>query len=388
MSAALHLVMVLLSTTDPATPSGSATVPLQELVPLLATQGSRPPDAPPIDALVTGARLQGRLSGTAVDLDAHFDVEVLAGERWTRVDLLTLGPGAFVSESPTVQGATVGVWEGRLCLVTRTAGRYSFDVALTLPSAGAGPVRTVRVDLPPDVPPAPLRIEADPSVFELLEAASSGASGAREVSPRKGVLTVSWKTVAARPALAPVVRAPLEPSIPKATASWVSTLEGRATLRVRYELRLDRPQTLELELPPDNRLERVLVNQSPVEAVAADGKVQVKVAPERLGDTEGTVELVLSRDLGVFHLSGSLELVLPRASWPIAEVNAVAHLPEVFNYRREGGSLEEISSSEPEAGADRSLPGRVLRFRQFLVAASAPSVELKYSVDISQSYFR
>ena len=45
--------------------------------------------------------------------------------------------------------------------------------------------------------------------------------------------------------------------------------------------------------------------------------------------------------------------------------------------------------SEATEGADSSgLPGKVLHFRQYLVAASAPTLELGYSVDISNSYFR
>ena len=39
-------------------------------------------------------------------------------------------------------------------------------------------------------------------------------------------------------------------------------------------------------------------------------------------------------------------------------------------------------------GCEAGLPGKELQFRQYLVAASAPTLELGYSVDISNSYFR
>jgi hypothetical protein len=99
--------------------------------------------------------------------------------------------------------------------------------------------------------------------------------------------------------------------------------------------------------------------------------------------------VVLARDLGVFHLSGRLKLALPRVSWPVATLKARAHFPAVFNYRREGGSMEQYEGTEP-AGLETQtpLPGKVLQFRQYLVAASAPTLELGYSVDISNSYFR
>ena len=72
----------------------------------------------------------------------------------------------------------------------------------------------------------------------------------------------------------------------------------------------------------------------------------------------------------------------------VAEVVAGAHLPSVFEYRREGGSLEQLPAEEGEAGAKNALPGRKLSFRQYRVAASAPTLVLSYSVDIEKSYFR
>jgi hypothetical protein len=98
--------------------------------------------------------------------------------------------------------------------------------------------------------------------------------------------------------------------------------------------------------------------------------------------------VVLARELGVFHLSGRLKLALPRVSWPVAELHARAHFPAVFNYRREGGSLEQVESAATPDAALAGLPGKELHFRQYLVAASAPTLELGYSVDISDSYFR
>ena len=48
----------------------------------------------------------------------------------------------------------------------------------------------------------------------------------------------------------------------------------------------------------------------------------------------------------VLHLSGNLKLTLPRTSWPIADLAAEAYLPAVFNYRRQGGSLEQVPDDE------------------------------------------
>lgn len=387
----LSLVLGLLLTANgAATPSGSATVPLEELLPLYAQQKEQAAaPAPPVEALVVQSRLTGRLTADALLVEAHFEVEVLAGEQWTRVQLLQLGADVYLSSLPRLEEATVGAVEGQLWLMTRKPGRYAFDVSLTVRSPGSGPERQAQLRFGEQVAPVPLRLEADPTTFTLLEPQASGGE-AQDVYPQQGGLRVRWRT-----AVAPVaarqqqVRPPLEPTIPQAHASWVSTLEGRASLRVRYSLRLDREQELELELPEGHRLERVLLNAVPLAASEQEGRLRLKVAPARLGETEGTLEVVLARELGIFHLSGRLRLALPRVSWPVAELQAQAHFPAVFNYRREGGSMEQHEGGgDSGLHSETPLPGKVLHFRQYLVAASAPTLELGYSVDISNSYFR
>jgi len=386
----LPLVLAMLLTTgETALPSGSATVPLQELIPLYTQRQEQAPAArPPTEALVVKSDLKGRLTTDALVVDAHFEVEVLASDRWTQVRLLQLDADTYLTELPTVTRGTVGALEGYLTLVTREPGRYSFDVSLTVRPPGTGPERAAQLRFGPHVTPVPLRLEADADAFTLLEPRTS-ESAALEVYPKQGLLRVAWRTAVAPKVATLRVRPPLEPTIPEALASWVSTLEGRATVRVRYALRLDREQELELELPEGHRLERVLLNSNPVAATVTEGTLKLKVAPERFGETNGALEVVLVRELGIFHLSGQLELALPRVSWPVARLHAQAHFPAVFTYRREGGSMEAYEGGEGTGlESQMPLPGKVLYFRQYLVAASAPTLELGYSVDISDSYFR
>ncbi|HEX5745314.1 MAG TPA: hypothetical protein VFZ09_03660 [Archangium sp.] len=373
----------------PATVSGSATIPLEELLPLYAKRPEQAPPAPPTDALVVKSQLEGRLTADALLVDAHFEVEVLASERWTQVRLLRLDADTYLTALPTLDKATVGALEDQLTLVTREPGRYSFDVSLVLRPTGSGSDRQVQLRFGSHVTPVPLRLKADATAFTVTEPATSWGEDS-EVYPRQGVLRLGWRTAVAPKVARQVVRPPLEPSIPEAHASWVSTLEGKAAVRVRYALRLDREQELELELPEGHRLERVLLDSVPLVPAEKDGKLKLKVAPARFGETEASLEVVLARDLGVFHLSGRLKLALPRVSWPVATVRARAHFPAVFNYRRDGGSMEQYEETEASNGLETQtpLPGKVLHFRQYLVAASAPTLELGYSVDISQSYFR
>jgi hypothetical protein len=74
--------------------------------------------------------------------------------------------------------------------------------------------------------------------------------------------------------------------------------------------------------------------------------LEVEVAPPNAGESEAHLELVLAEELGVLHLSGNVKLTLPRTSWPIADLAAEAYLPAVFNYRRQGGSLEQVPDDE------------------------------------------
>ncbi|WP_375764951.1 hypothetical protein NR798_24850 [Archangium gephyra] len=389
------LVLGLLLTASAGSPSattvsGSATIPLEELLPLYAQQRpEQAPPAPPTDALVVKSQLKGRLTADALLVDAHFEVQVLASGRWTQVRLLRLDADTYLTAIPSLEDATVGALEDHLSLVTREPGRYSFDVSLALRPAGSGADRQAQLRFGPQVSPVPLRLEADASAFTLTEPAASGGEDT-DVYPRQGVLRIGWRTAVAPKVARQVVRPPLEPSIPEAHASWVSTLEGKASVRVRYALRLDREQELELELPEGHRLERVLLDSVPQVPSEKDGRLKLKVAPARFGETEASLEVVLARDLGVFHLSGRLKLALPKVSWPVATVRARAHFPAVFNYRREGGSMEQYEETGADGGLETQtpLPGKVLHFRQYLVAASAPTLELGYSVDISQSYFR
>ncbi|NMO19554.1 hypothetical protein HPC49_18780 [Pyxidicoccus fallax] len=388
----LPLVLGLLLATNGApasTPSGSATVPLDQIISLYAQRDSAPSTPPPMEAMVK-SQLKGRLSSDALFVDGQFDVEVLADKRWTQVRLLQLDADTYPSELPTLDDATVGVVDGYLCLLTRKAGRYTFEVSLSVRSPGTGSERRAQLRFAPGVAPVPLALEADTSAFTLMEPLPASGGESYSVYPVQGALRVGWRTAVAQVAQSqkPQVRPPLEPRIAEATASWVSTLEGRATLRVSYALSLDREQPLELELPEGHRLERITLNSIPVPVETQEGTLKLKVAPARLGETSGALEVVLTRDLGVFHLSGRLKLALPRVSWPVAELRARAHFPAVFNYRREGGSLEQVETAASASGSEAGLPGKELQFRQYLVAASAPTLELGYSVDISESYFR
>jgi len=367
-------------------PMGSATVPLKDLLERwTASRGAAPSPPPPVDALVQSA-LSARVAADALHIEARFEVKVLVGSG-LRVPLLRLEPDAYVEKTPALEGATVAAVDGTLCLVAEQAGSWTFAASLIARASGAVGARAVEIVAASPAVRVPMRVEVDERAFRLVEPRAPG--GTVEVFPRNGRWRVAWQATGPAKPVRPPERPPIEPRVSRASASWISTLEGLATLRVRYDLQLDREQPIVLELSEGHRLLRVAINGRPAKLPQDGRNVPLVVAPADLGESNGSLEVVLSRSWGVFHLSGQLRLELPRVSWPIAEIEARARLPAVFHYRRVGGSMEQIeesggTSDDPEA----HLPGHVLHFRQYLVSTSAPTVDLDYSVDLAGQYFR
>jgi hypothetical protein len=178
---------------------------------------------------------------------------------------------------------------------------------------------------------------------------------------------------------------PVDPQVKEASSHWVTTLEGRATHEVKLSLQVDRPGVLDVHVPKGQKLVRAKVNGAPIATEAKGDVLPLDVGPSALGATEGTVDLLFAQDLGVFHLSGVLQLESPQLSWPVARWNAQTVLPKVFTYVRTGGSMEQVGG-ENEAHGD--VPGKALLFSQHLISSSAPMVTLGYSVDLKDSYFR
>jgi hypothetical protein len=366
-------------------PSGSlVTLPLDEFLPLLEKKADAKPK-PPVGAVITAAQLKARLSAEALIIDAHFEIAVLADGEWVQVPLLPLGSNITNAAAPRSDRATIAVIGGVLTAITNKPGPCVIDVALSVRAHANGVRREAAFTLADGAPETPLRLDVDPA-FDLLAPAVPDATV--EVLPREHRWTVAWRAQPGRAVTKKAAqRPPLEPAIPHASAVWVTTLEGKLESRVRYSLQLDREQSIEIGLPDGQRLQRATVNGRPVAVEPESGVLKLTVAPVDVGAAESAVEIVTTQELGIFHLSGAVRLVLPRVSWPIDEVNARAHLPAVFEYRREGGSLEQLAD-DTDTGAKATLPGRTLSFRQYRVSSSAPTLELSYSVDIEKSYFR
>ncbi len=364
-----HLLWLFLAAGAPQLPAATVTLPLDDARAWLVA----PQAEAPLPAAVVAQRLTGRLEAESLEVTADFAVTVL-DERWSRVSLLALGAGTTLVEATRLDGAVVAVQRGEVVLVSRQPGTYAVQLKLSVRAAGS-PTRVATLRRGADAREGLLRVEADGERHALAHGP--------EVHSVDGAWTVRWTTRREAPAQAVAARPPMEPVITAARAQVVSTVEGRARLTLEYALALDREQPLTLALPQGWTLTRLGVNDAP-RAVTVERALALTVSPARPGERTGKVELTLERDLGVFHLSGRLTLALPGVSWPTTEVEASVHLPQVFAYRRLGGSLEPV---EQLAWSPPELPGTALRYRQHLVASAGPTLELAYAVALEGRYF-
>jgi hypothetical protein len=382
------LALSLWSVAAGAEENGTATLPLEEVLRLHREAKKEPPaERPPVAATVDRLALKARLLGDGVHLQAHFQVTSL-DDGWVEIPLIKLGAALSIASLPDVEDATLSASGGRLKLLTRKAGSYSFDVDFVGLAKQNGRVQTFETSYE-GATLAVLHVEYDENLFALMGAAGPKDADGVVLYPRDNRFTIAWQALRPTAASTKVVkRPPLEPVIARAHASVISTLEGNAVVRVLYELRCEGAQRLAVEIPEQQKLDKVYLNGASIPFAVTGSMLNLEVSPARTGDASGQLELVLSAPLGSYNLSGQLRFSPPRASWPITEMFVRLHLPSVFNYGRVGGSMESIADA-PEVGFSYQLPapGKELRFHQFLISSSTPLVLVKYDVDLSTSYY-
>jgi hypothetical protein len=210
------------------------------------------------------------------------------------------------------------------------------------------------------------------------------------VAPEDGRFRLAWQptAAAAAPARAELLRPELEPVIPSAAASLVSTLDGHWLTRVQYRLRFTGSREVEVRIPAGVRLSKVFRDRVALPFEIDQDRLRLQLSPARSGGEEALLELVLEQEHGPYHLAGRLDIELPELSWPVHELTLDLHLPPVFSYRWLDGSLSPAESVPDSAFTfDLPEPGKRLCFRQLLVTRSAPHLSLDYDVDLTNAYF-
>jgi hypothetical protein len=357
--------------------SGTATVPVETLLQLHEARETQPVP-PPVRGVLESVSVQGRVLDDALELELDMAVSVL-GSGWTEIPLLELGPNAELSPVEGLNNAWVVVRGSKLVLVSETAGRYTFHLQAQLPATQ--PRREVTFAVMPATS-SRMTLKHDPAQVQLL-------SG--DPRPQNGRYTVAWLSAQPAPALVSAPPETVEPIVERATASVVSTLEGTWLVRTHLDLRFEGRQTLQLQWPAEQKLERAYLNGVPIEAVQEGETLSVEVVPARGGGDRGTLELVSSRERVGYLLRGVVELEMLSLSWPVREWVCSLHLPEVFDYAWRGGSLVTSTATPPPPelfSYQVPTPGEVSVWHQQLVFSHAPTLRLGYTVELDGAYFR
>lgn len=394
---ALALILVLAAPPslagEPLGPPGEgrATLPLEELLSLRREldERQRAPEEtpPPLPSTVDALELRGRLVEQSLEIDAALHVTVL-GEGWVTVPLLRMGPSLRVVSRPELDGATLALKEGWLVLLAREPKSYRFELSLLDRSPGEAGLRRLELETAPATL-ATLRVQFDERLYRVEGPFPREADGVR-IDPDGTLFRLAWQPrgpAAERPTReAP--RPELEPVIPSASASLVSTLEGRWLTRVLYRLRFTGSRELEVRIPSGSRLAKVFRDRVPLPFELEGDRLRLELSPARSGGEQALLELVLEREHGAYNLAGRIDVELPEASWPIHEVALDLHLPPVFDYAWVDGSLSPAETGEEvDWSYDLPEPGKRLSFRQLLVTRSAPRLTLDYDVDLAGAYF-
>ncbi len=344
---------------------------------------------PPFAATVVKTELEGRLLEGAIELVAAFEVVVLDDSQWVSVPLLKRESTMTLAALPHLDDGVVAFDGENLSLVTETEGRYRFKVAMLVKARAAGGRRTAVFELA-TMAVARLTLQVDEGLFELVDTRAVAQGDAVVIYPENGTFSVAWRRIAEprRSRQEAAKRPPIESVVTTAHGAVVSTLEGKAIMRLLYELRFEGIRPIAFELPEGQVPAHVYLNGRAQDVAADASEVELEVEPRRAGDQSGTVELVLEIDQGGYNLAGDLLFALPRVSWPVNELYVDVHLPAVFSYTWTGGSLAPVEAS-PAAAFTYAIPtpGKRLSFHQFLLSRTSPTLRVDYAIDLDGKYF-
>ena len=301
------------------------------------------PSAPPIPAVVQSIEVEGRILDEGVLLNARIVVEVLADDEWISVPLFDIDDDTVLQKVPNIRHGAVANMAGQLRLVTNKKGRFDLKLRLLKRAKADGDNRRATFKYS-RATFATFRVDFDAELFTLhSESEPAGADGYL-VYPLHNEFVVDWRrraNVAVEQAEV-LAKPELEPVIPTANASLVSTLEGEYLLRVHYDLQFDGREPISFELPEGQSLVRAYLNRVVVPVVAEGRSINLLVEPVQAGQTGGELELIVASRGNGYLLSGERSVALPSASWRTNELYLTVHLPTVFEYEWSNGTLSPV----------------------------------------------
>lgn len=373
--------------------SPSATLPLDELLTLhRKAEKSEEKEKPiaPVSALINRIEIKGRILLDRLDATIHYTITVLDEAQWISLPLMQLEGNCAIYELPDIPQASVTTIDNSLTFLTKKSGPYQFSLKCMIQAEMQNTKRTVRLQCA-EAPMKILRLEVDEHLFSLISPTAHRENNEYILYPDQNTFTIQWqqsetitndqKNKGPTPSI--------EPIIPKAIASLVTTAEGIHLQRTIYYLQFEGNQQLTIQVPEGQQLMKVFLNRMALPFTVSENKVDLIVNPPRAGEKGGILELLIRENSGNFFLAGKIVLRFSQISWPINVFFVQAHLPDTYNYEWKGGSLAE-GLDKPNVTYSYQLPtpGKELLFQQFLVLSSMPTVSIDYTVDLSGLYYQ
>lgn len=381
--------LTLLAMSSPVEPTGTATLPLAEVLELHGRE-SKPQTSrePPVESAVQRFDIEGRIIGDAIEARAKIAVATFA-DGWTRVPLLRTASGVSVTELPVLDGAHFVSDSRGIDIVVAKAGTVEFELAFL--ASGSRSKATWRVELAPvNAVIRRLRVRYDEALFSVERGAGRREGDSLLVLPRRNVLALEWREVpGAAESVVERERTPIEPAVSSARCSVVITLDGQRISRCRYQLSFEGEQDVSVDLPSGHTLAKAYLNGISTTPKVEGAVARFVVTPERAGEAGAVVEIVTKEQRPPLALAGEIAVHVPVFSWGINELDVDVHLPDVFTYAWVGGSLSG-GPGDGEIGAytyQIPTPGLTLHASQELVRSQADGV-LNYSVDLDGLFYR
>ncbi len=313
----------------------TATLPLSEILKLYQEKEDSKKTIipkPPLNAAINRLELTGQLLENAVDLKAHFEITILDSCEWTQIRLFKNDKSICISELPEYEDAIFVKKDGYLTFLTKKKGVYYFDISFIKKAIINKSKRKVIMHFC-EAAKADLNLRFDEDLFKIYGNDIITKSDGVLLYPVDNIFSIYWtqNTNKLKAKITKVKRPPIESMINTAYASSVSTLEGKLITRFLYDLSFEGTKIIKFDIPNLYKLEKVYLNGSAIPFECKDQKVKFTVLPSRAGDQSGNVELVLTKSHGNYLLSGNLEFIVPKVSWPIREMFMDIYLPAVFN---------------------------------------------------------
>jgi hypothetical protein len=370
---------------------GTATLPLHQLKKLREAADSNNKSKPFGAIIFERFHMSGHISGDNVETKAKLKIAI-HGTHWQSRRLLALDDNLAISQLPNVKHVALHIKDGFLWLSSDRPGVYEFELDMVLlGNARKKNIVVLNLDHPTL---AKLNLKFSQNHFTVKAPKSQEWSEGKIILGSKKGLTFSWETrKGSKPQIKTTQVADLRrisPHINQMHATFISTQSGRNILQVQHQIVLSEPEQLRISLPDGYRMDTLYIDGQDSKFVQEQGVVTLQIKPHKIGGFTTVVEYTSRANGAPYLLSGHFSIDVPQLNIPVKNLQLAVHLPEVFEYEVKGGSMGRCEDCTTVVEYVDALPspGVAYRFKEQLISESSPTVEMTYTVELKDNYFK